>query len=225
MVAPGEERSGRVRSNSIVSISILVSTFDRPWALKRTLPQVAALDRPTLVCDDGSDHDNAEENCRICMENGALYLRLPQNRGLATVMNAGLSFWLADNTVQSISYIQDDCDVHPQLLVIMSKLQKHSPILTGHDARAHKSQSETALDGMRVKFKATAAGVHLHCTAEFWRGLFPFPTNSLGTPKRNPAELPAAWEAIAIRGSSEIAPAHQRLWGIRSYACRAGKDI
>jgi hypothetical protein len=114
-------------------------------------------------------------------------LRLPQNRGLGCVLNAGLVFWLADKGIQSVSYIQDDCDVHARLLEIMSKLQKYSPILTGHDAAAHKSHAEAVLDGINVKMKWSSAGCHLHCTAEFWRGLLPFPTNSLGTPKRIPS--------------------------------------
>ena len=167
-------------------IGCIVTTHNRPQALERSLPQITALGAPVLVVDDGSNSDAVRANAEICVKNGADQLWIPNNRGLATALNLGVSYWLADRSIKSISYFQDDCDAHPQLLDFMVKLQKYSPILTGHDARAHKSCGNATLDGIGILYKETCAGVHLFCSAEFWRGLLPFPTNELGTPKRIP---------------------------------------
>jgi hypothetical protein len=140
----------------------------------------------TLVVDDGSDEENAKENQRICGENRALYLRLPQNRGLASVMNIALSFLLADKTIAAISYHQDDTDTHPKTLEILSPLLKYGPVVTGHDAAAHKSSSSAVLDGTTVKYKPTFAAVHVLASADFWRGIMPIPTFDLGCPKPHP---------------------------------------
>jgi glycosyltransferase involved in cell wall biosynthesis len=168
-----------------VTIACLVTTFNRPRALARSLPQIAALGAPVLVVDDGSHSTNDLENSKVCYECGAKYLWIPENRGLAAALNIGLSYWLADKAVEGISYFQDDVDVHPKTLEILSRLHKLSPILTGHDAAAHKSHAGGAADGIAIKFKHTSAGVHLHCSAEFWRGVLPVPTFMLGAPKRN----------------------------------------
>lgn len=121
----------------------------------------------------------------ICRAVEVDYLYLPGNRGLAAAMNIGLSYWLADKSVDWISYFQDDVDVHPKTLEILSRLHKRGPIMTGHDAAAHASHGLGAFDGIQVKYKWTSAGVHIHASAEFWRGVLPIPTFALGAPKRN----------------------------------------
>lgn len=164
-------------------IAIIVTTYNRPQALRRSLPQIARLGAPVLVVDDGSEISHAAEYESLAKEYGQ-YLRLPCNRGLAAALNIGLSYWMADKSIDWISYFQDDVDVHPRALEVLTRIGAHSQILTGHDAAAHPVQSETQIGGIPVRRKWSCAGVHLHATADFWRGLMPIPTYALGAPKR-----------------------------------------
>jgi len=165
-------------------IVCLVTTYNRPQALARSLPQIVALGAPVLVVDDGST--NRRKNEDICLGCQAQYLYLPMNRGLAAAMNAGLAYWLADKSIEWISYFQDDVDVHPRCLQILSQFQKSHLIMTGHDATAHPSHHGTTKTGnVPVKYKWSSAGVHIYAAAGFWADVWPIPTFELGAPKRN----------------------------------------
>ena len=72
--------------------AILVTTYNRPEALARSLPQIVALGVPVLVVDDGSGDADADEVACIAYDNGVEALFLPVNRGLAAAMNVGLSY-------------------------------------------------------------------------------------------------------------------------------------
>jgi len=165
------------------TIACLVTTYERPAALARSLPQIAALGRPVLVIDDGSDGLAFHENLQICsrVEN-VRYVRLPDNRGLAAVLNVGLSYWLADKSIEWISYFQDDVDVHPLIMREIEKaIQTHpANLYTGHDSAYHA----TAQSLKGYKIKRSCAGVHMHGCADFWRSILPIPTYVLGAPKR-----------------------------------------
>ncbi len=163
-------------------IAVVVTTFNRPPALVRSLPQIIAMGAPVLVVDDGSEARWTEQLERDVTTD---YLYVPHNRGLAAALSIGLSYWLADKTVEWISYFQDDVDVHPRTLELLSRLHKYGPVLTGHDAAAHKSHAGAVLEGVPVKYKWTSAGVHIHAHRDFWRGVLPIPTYALGAPKRN----------------------------------------
>jgi glycosyltransferase involved in cell wall biosynthesis len=162
-------------------IGIIVTTYNRPEALIRSLPQICALGAPVLVVDDGSQAKWTDELVRTAI---ADYLYIPHNRGLAAALNIGLSYWLADKSVDWISYFQDDVDVHPEALKILSRLHGRVPLLTGHDAGEHNATLTETIDGIPVKHKLYIRATHMHASAEFWRSVYPIPTNELGTPKR-----------------------------------------
>lgn len=165
-------------------IGILVTTYNRPKALERSLPQIAALGAPILVVDDASNPVDRWGNEMLCDQFGAMHLLLPENRGLAASLNIGVSYWLADKSIEWISYFQDDVDVHPRTLGILSRLHKCSPILTGHDAGEHPAHRLKTLDGVNVKQKWSCRATHIHAAAAFWREFLPIPTFQLGAPKR-----------------------------------------
>jgi glycosyltransferase involved in cell wall biosynthesis len=160
----------------------LVTTFSRPDALARSLPQIAALRAPVLVVDDGGSCE--EQNRNVCAKHGAAYLRLPENRGLAAALNIGLSFWLADSSVKWISYFQDDVDVHPDAHKALTRLHDSRPLLTGHDGSEHATGYVEEVNGLIVKHKSYIRATHMHGSAELWRSFLPVPTNALGTPKK-----------------------------------------
>ncbi len=164
-------------------IAVIVTTHNRPFALQRTLPQVAALGRPMLVVDDGTKQASVL-NYRICHENNADYLLIPENRGLAAALNIGLSYWLADRSYHWISYFQDDVDVHPDLFREMERVTRdyRGVLYTGHDSMAH----QTVHSQDDIKVKKSCAGLHLHARREFWLSVMPIPTLQLGAPKRLP---------------------------------------
>lgn len=163
-------------------IAVLVTTYQRPAALERSLKQIAVLGAPVLVVDDGSEYSCSLANQETCIRNHATYLRLPLNRGLAAAVNVGMAFWLADQRYQWISYFQDDVDVHPRLFAELERaVQNYRGILyTGHDSPAHKDvhvQDD-------IKIKASCAGLHMHARRAFWMSVLPIPTLTLGAPKR-----------------------------------------
>lgn len=164
-------------------IGCLISTYNRPAALARTLPQVVALGAPVLVVDDGStvyneDLDTKRIDLKVPM------LSLPDNRGLAAAMNIGLSYWLADKSIEWISYFQDDVDVHPRMLEILSRYHGQYQIMTGHDAGEHQAHHSMTVDGLLLKEKWVIRATHIHAHREFWAEQMPIPTRELGAPKR-----------------------------------------
>lgn len=163
----------------------LVTTFNRCAALRRSLPQIAALEVPVLVVDDGSTAAQARRNRAIADACGARYLHLPDNRGLAAALNVGIAYLLADERAQWISYFQDDVDVDPALLIRLAAVEhEHDrPLLTGYDADEHPADREEAIAGERVKLKRLAPAVHLHAHAGYWQRVLPIPTQYLGAPK------------------------------------------
>lgn len=155
----------------------LVTTFQRPAALARSLPQIVALDWPTLVVDDGGEDVSA-----IVREHGALYLRLPENRGLAAAMNAGLSYWLADKNITHINYVQDDCDIAPDCkakLEVAMQYPDTFPLITGHDAGEHPSVGNGPGG---TKLKQNCRATHLLATSAYWWNVMPIPTRALHAP-------------------------------------------
>lgn len=170
----------------------LVTTYNRPIALRRSLPQIAALGWRTLVVDDGSEpHGAAEANEDVTSGLAMAYLRLPENRGLACALNVGLEYWLADKSIEWISVFQDDVDVHlraRQALEFVRDPQVR-PLLTGHDAGEHAAGAMEIVNGVAVRRKANCRATHLHAHRDYWRSVMPIPTRELGAPKRMPGQL------------------------------------
>jgi len=164
------------------AVAILVTTFDRPAALSRSLPQIAALGAPVLVVDDGSESGNAAANRALCERHGVAYLGVPENRGLPAAMNVGLDYWLADPRIEWITYLQDDVDVRPGLLETLRAVQNKdtAPLITGFDAPDHPTVE--VRDGT-IKLKRTTPAVHLHAHRDYWASVMPIPSPYLGAPK------------------------------------------
>ena len=179
--------------------AVLVTTFERPAALERSLPQICNLGAPVLVVDDGSRASVAQRNQAAARKHGAEYLRLPTNRGVSAALNAGLAYLLADPRLQWISYLQDDVDVRRDALTELQKVEDATlrPLLTGYDADEHLAVEETEICGVRVVLKRETAGIHLHAHRDYWRAVLPIPTQYLGSPKRRwEASLEDSWITV-----------------------------
>ncbi len=163
----------------------VITTYNRPEGLARSLPQILALGAPVVVIDDASCPEHQAENRRIAEEHGAALIALPQNRGLPNAINTGLGYWLADPKVDWISYFQDDVDVHPDLFRVYAEVQDpvERPLLTGRDAAEHRTYGNGAIAGYEVLLKRSMPGVHLHAHRDYWRSVLPIPTPYLGAPK------------------------------------------
>jgi hypothetical protein len=180
MFDAGDETPHQVGARAAV-----VSTYNRPQALARTLPQLTALGVPVLVVDDGSSAAAAAENRALAEANNAAYLALPANRGIAAAINAGIAYWLADPDVAWISYFQDDVDVDPGLFEVLAVYEdaKTQPVMTGLDTNEHAALSTVEADGRTLKYKDNSTGMHLHCHRDYWTAVLPVPARYLGAPK------------------------------------------
>lgn len=165
--------------------AIVVSTFNRPAALARSLPQIAALGAPVLVVDDGSEAAAAARNRAIAEAAGAAFLALPANRGLAAAINAGIAYWLADPDVAWISYFQDDVDVDPRLFEVLAGLEdaERHPLLSGFDTNTYETVRTEQAGGFEVKHKRDTTGMHLHGHRDYWAAVLPVPSRFVGAPK------------------------------------------
>lgn len=168
-----------------VGRAVLVTTYERPAALQRSLPQIVALGAPVLVVDDGSSADAREANRAICAAAGATYLLLPENRGLPTAQNVGLSVLMADPAVRWISCFQDDVDVRPDALQRLAVVEdaETRPIITGYDADDHQPVDQVEIAGLTVKRKRSTPAMHLHAHVDYWAGVMPIPSPYVGAPK------------------------------------------
>ncbi|MBI2357484.1 MAG: glycosyltransferase, partial [Deltaproteobacteria bacterium] len=166
----------------------VITTYNRPWALARSLPQVLALGCPVLVVDDGSEPAHEQDCERIRREHSCArlhWLRLPSNRGLPCARNIGLCYWLADPAMEWISAFDDDVDVRPDLFARLRPVQDavRRPLLTGRLAPEHPVVGEATIHGTRVLFHHSAAGTHFHAHRQYWLEVLPIPTPFLGAPE------------------------------------------
>jgi glycosyltransferase involved in cell wall biosynthesis len=167
-----------------------MTTFNRPAALARSLPQVANLGYRVIVVDDGSTGAAGRENAAICERYQARRLALPDNRGLAAAMNVGFAYVMADPAVEWISYFQDDVDVTPgvmdDLRAIADRHQR--PLVTAYDSHQHPTERQEEVAGRSVKLKRSSPAVHLHGHVDYWKSVMPIPSEYVGAPRRR-------WEA------------------------------
>lgn len=175
----------RRRRHAGVRRAVLVTTFNRPAALQRSLPQIAALGLPVVVVDDGSEATARDANFHSCRDAGATYVGLAENRGLAAAMNVGLGYVLADPAVEWISYFQDDVDVAAETMERLARLEHPDarPLLTGYDADEHPTVDTRDIAGISVALKPSTPAVHMHAHVAFWKAVMPIPSEYLGAPK------------------------------------------
>jgi hypothetical protein len=173
------------RPSTEADTACIVPTYNRPWALARTLPQVIALGAPVLVVDDGSAPEPRRENAGLCERHGARLLALPTNRGLCCVTNVAISYWLADSGVQWISLFEDDVDVRPDAMAVLAAVQdaRERPFLTGRYAPEHPVFKRRTIAGHEVLYQRSTTGMHNHAHRDYWAGVMPLPTPYLGAPK------------------------------------------
>jgi len=159
----------------------VISAYNRPWALARTLPQVMRLGCPVLVVEDGSDSQHAEAYRKIREETpGVHWLAVPENRGIACAINTGVSYWLADADVEWISCFEEDVDVHPELLKQLALVQDgvDRPLLTGRRPPEHPVVGEEEINGVRVLHFHSTPGQHFHAHRQYWSDVLPIPAAS-----------------------------------------------
>lgn len=170
--------------------AILVTTFNRPMALARSLPQIVALGPRVVVVDDGTTGAAARQNAAVCERHQVVRLALPENRGLSAALNIGLAYLMADPSIRWISYFQDDVDVSADVMQDMSAIasSEERPLATGYDADEHPAEREEQVAGFIVKLKRSSPAVHLHGHVDYWKSVMPIPTEYEGAPRRR-------WEA------------------------------
>lgn len=178
----GERPGGAEAGGSCASV---VTTFNRPEALARALPQIVRAGGAVVVVDDGSGEPQRRKNRETATACGAAYVELPVNRGLAAAINTGVSWWLADMEIEWISCFQDDVDVHPDIFSILRKVQDPAdrPILTGRFSGRHPVFGSTTVNGEKIMLMRGISGQHIHCHRSYWREVLPVPSPYLGAPK------------------------------------------
>lgn len=167
---------------------ILMTTYNRPHRLARSLETILPLNAPILVVNDASDPMHAGAYAGILGSSGVRVLNMPDNRGLSNALNAGLSYWLADPLVEWICYLQDDVEVRPDLLAALARVQhpEKRPILTGRHNSLQKTYGEGMVNGIRVLYQRMSPGIHLHAHRSYWEKMIPIPTVYFQAPRKRP---------------------------------------
>jgi glycosyltransferase involved in cell wall biosynthesis len=171
------------------SCAIVVTTYNNPGNLARSLPQIIALGAPVLVMDDGSDIESAAANQKIADQYQVNLWRSPTHRGQPTAITTGVSYWLADPSIAWISYFRDDVNVRSDALTILEQIQdsKH-PILTGRDAPEHPVLQTETIAEHEVLLKRSSPGIHFHAHRDYWAAVLPIPTPLIDLPGRGTDE-------------------------------------
>jgi Glycosyl transferase family 2 len=171
--------------------AVVVTTHNRPWALKRTLKSLSLQPHPMLVVDDGSSPLNRLRNRMIAKRAHATYVSYPVNLGLAHALNIGLCHWLAQPQVEWISTFNDDVEVVPDGFNILAELVRQSPypptatLFTGFESRRHPAVGEVSMCSHRVLLARSCPAKHLHAHRAYWQSVLPIPTAYVGAPKQN----------------------------------------
>jgi glycosyltransferase involved in cell wall biosynthesis len=169
--------------------AIVITTYNRPDYLARSLPQIVALGAPVLVVDDGSDLEQAAENQRIADQYQVELLRSPTHRRQPTAITTGISHWLSDSTIAWISYFRDDVNVRSDTLAILQQIQSPQyPILTGRDAPEHPILQTETIATHLVQLKRSSPGIHFHAHRDYWASVLPIPTPVIDLPGRGTDE-------------------------------------
>ncbi|MBW4464483.1 MAG: glycosyltransferase [Pegethrix bostrychoides GSE-TBD4-15B] len=160
--------------------AIVVTTYNNSAALAKTLPAIAELGMPILLVDDGSTEPHARLNQQIVSgldPAQVSLLNLPSHQQQPTALNAGLSYWLADRSIEWISCFADHVQVQPDLFQQLRLVQDREryPLITGYDAPEH-SGIEAVIGNQTVQLKTATSGQHLHAHRQYWQDVLPIPT-------------------------------------------------
>lgn len=169
--------------------AILVTTYNRPWALERSLPKLLSLGVPLLVVNDGSDPRHTNDYQRIYRQNKGMNLsvvELPSNRGLACAHNMGISHWLAHPPTEWISCFQDDVEADPGILDALALLRHpvDRPVLSGFLSPNHPTIRKEMLAGREIHHRHSNSGLHIDAHRSYWERVMPIPSRMLGAPKK-----------------------------------------
>lgn len=181
--------------------AVIVTTYNRPACLARSLPQIVAaakeVDAEILVVHD-EEYSSLE-----CIDyqwgsrernESVSHMWLPENRGLACALNIGLSYFLADPTIEAISYFQDDVEVDPLAIAACNAvlgILDGGCLVTGHDAREHRERHDLPCvgektDRLKIKLRGrnSCRATHMSALVRDWKGVMPIPSRALGLPSR-----------------------------------------
>jgi hypothetical protein len=181
---------------SSFATGIVVTTYNRPWALRRTLRSLSGHGHPVIVIDDGSDDVSKAENQSIARAAGASVIAHPRNVGLAAAMNTGVCYWLAHPDVEWISVFNDDVDVTETAFTTLNNVVRHSPfakettLYTGYSDQDHPGSALATVAGEKVFLSRIASGPHLHAHRSYWLAVLPIPTTYAGAPKKTGGAFP-----------------------------------
>jgi hypothetical protein len=185
----------RTPSSSFTTASVVL-TYNRPWALSRTLRSLSGHGRPIIVVDDGSDDLSKAENQSIARAAGASLIVHPRNAGLAAGMNTGVCYWLAHPDIEWISVFNDDVDVADTAFPTLEHVARHSPfakedtLYTGYSAHDRPGRAAATIAGQKVFLDRMASGPHLHAHRSYWQAVLPIPTTYAGAPKTTGGVFP-----------------------------------
>jgi glycosyltransferase involved in cell wall biosynthesis len=175
---------------------VFITTKDRPSALCRSLPHIVnaarEVDAEVLLIDDGSDDPNyASEGATIY---GTRFLRLQLNRGLACAMNVGLSWFLADPSIEAIHYCQDDIELDRFAFAAINEVLSEvgSYCVTGHDAVEHHAKPHSPIvdapgpevRGIKTRVRPSCRATQMSALRAAWTRVMPIRSKGLGLPKR-----------------------------------------
>lgn len=157
---------------------VLMTTYNRPTLLARSLESISRLKVPVLVVNDGSAPEHAAAYAEVIGRFGVRLLDLPDNRGLSAALNIGLNYWLGDPGVEWISYMQDDVEVRSDILDELARVQDRDeyPLLTGRLNPLHKTYGERRVNNRRIILQRMSPGIHLHAHRDYWEKMLPIPT-------------------------------------------------
>jgi hypothetical protein len=188
-------RIDRTPSSSFAT-GIVVTTYNRPWALSRTLRSLSGQGHPIIVVDDGSDDSLKAENQSIALAAGASLIVHPRNAGLAAAMNTGVCYWLAHPDIEWISVFNDDVDVAETAFITLADVVRNSPfakgdtLYTGYSVQEHPGRAKATIAGRQVFLDRIASGPHLHAHRSYWQDVLPIPTTYAGAPKKTGGVFP-----------------------------------
>ncbi len=172
-------------------IAAVITTYNRPWCLEQSLPQVLKLGIPVVIVDDASSPGHLQANQSIASRYQVPLLSLPSHRERSSAINVGVSYWLADPDIAWISCFQDNVTVRPDALKILTQVQDAAtyPLLVGQDDPDHPTLETKTIAGQTVLLKRSMSGGHFHAHRDYWTDILPIPTPYLNAPKPNQPQL------------------------------------